>query len=332
MANILVTRFSALGDVAITLPAVHSLAVQHPEHQIYYATNHKFESLIGNLPSNVHFVGADIYGRHKGVRGIWSFCKEIESFGIDAVADMQNNLRSHIIDLFFLLKGKRIALRAKDKWARRKLLRKYKKKVDYLKPYYQRYADVINRLGYRCEITFDRFNLPSPLTRPSDEKWIGVAPFSAHNGKVYPIGRTEAIVEHYSKLEGYKVFLFGGGKKETEIFNEWVSKYRCTSLAGQYNLMQELGIMSQLNVMLSMDSANMHLASLVGTKVVSIWGPSHPAVGFRPWGQSDDSYVQVSLKCRPCSEWGAKPCYRRDWACMHLIPVSMVIDKIDNTI
>ncbi|MBO7368513.1 MAG: glycosyl transferase family 1, partial [Paludibacteraceae bacterium] len=98
-------------------------------------------------------------------------------------------------------------------------------------------------------------------------------------------------------------------------------------MVGRFSMLEELGVMKKLNVMLSMDSANMHLCSLVGTPVVSVWGPSHPYVGFYAWGQPLSNAVQLDLPCRPCSECGAEPCYRGDMACMD-IPCQNVFLKI----
>ncbi len=79
------------------------------------------------------------------------------------------------------------------------------------------------------------------------------------------------------------IFLFGGGKDETPVMNDWAEKYptgdECICSAS-WHLKQELVLMSHLHVMVSMDSGNMHLASLVNTPVVSIWGATHPYAGF----------------------------------------------------
>ena len=41
-------------------------------------------------------------------------------------------------------------------------------------------------------------------------KWIGVAPFAKHRGKIYPVDEMEQVVACLSKCEDYTVFLFGG--------------------------------------------------------------------------------------------------------------------------
>jgi len=80
--------------------------------------------------------------------------------------------------------------------------------------------------------------------------------------------------------------------------------------------------------MLSMDSAGMHLASFKGTPVVSIWGATHHYAGFLGYGQSDDNIVADNIECRPCSVFGNKPCFRKDYACMHNIDPQAVVNQL----
>jgi ADP-heptose:LPS heptosyltransferase len=90
--------------------------------------------------------------------------------------------------------------------------------------------------------------------------------------------------------------------------------------------------MSHLDLMLSMDSANMHLASLTGVPVISIWGATHPYAGFMGYGQNPDNAIQTSLPCRPCSIYGNKPCMSKDYACLNDIRPETVLEKIQLTI
>src|SRR5690606_4511860 len=89
--------------------------------------------------------------------------------------------------------------------------------------------------------------------------------------------------------------------------------------------------MRRLDVMVAMDSLNMHLAALLGVPVISIWGPTHPFSGFGPYGQGNEAIVQVpvaELECRPCSIFGNKPCFRKDLACMNRITPETVHARI----
>ncbi len=130
------------------------------------------------------------------------------------------------------------------------------------------------------------------------------------------------------------IFLFGGGKNETPVMNTWAEKYpaggECFRPAPWH--LEELILMSHLRVMLSMDSGNMHLASLVNTPVVSIWGATHPYAGFMGWHQSPDNAVQLDMPCRPCSIYGNKPCMRGDFACMKNISPELIVEKVENVL
>ena len=87
--------------------------------------------------------------------------------------------------------------------------------------------------------------------------------------------------------------------------------------------------MSQLDTMVSMDSANMHLASICGTRVVSVWGATHPYAGFMGWNQSVDDAVQLDMPCRPCSIYGNRPCLRGDYACLNNIDPVAIADRVE---
>ena len=129
-----------------------------------------------------------------------------------------------------------------------------------------------------------------------------------------------------------RIFIFGGGNKENILIKKITDKHQECINASEYlaSLPQELILMSHLDVMISMDSANMHLASLVNLPVVSIWGATHPYAGFMGWNQSPDNAVQLNLNCRPCSIYGNKPCIRGDFACMKNITPELIVEKVEN--
>lgn len=79
-----------------------------------------------------------------------------------------------------------------------------------------------------------------------------------------------------------------------------------------------------------MDSANMHLASLVGLRTVSVWGATHPYTGFLGWRQRTRDVVQLDMTCRPCSVFGDRPCFRGDYHCLAGITPKMIIEKLEN--
>lgn len=340
MAKILVIRFSAIGDVAMSIPVVYSLATQYPQHQITVLSKPNMAALFTKLPDNVSFRGADLKGNYQGIKGLNRLFKELDAEGYDYIADFHDVLRTKFLRWRFTLKGKKTAHIDKGRKGKKALTRIDNKIRQQQDTSFQRYANVLNALGLSVNIRFSSIYGTSkadivalePIVGKKDaERWIGIAPFATHAGKIYPQEKMEEVVKQLSEQPNTRIFLFGGGTKEVEILSSWENKYpsvRC--IAGKLKMDTELALMSHLDVMVSMDSGNMHLASLVNTPVVSVWGATHPFAGFLGWKQDEKNVVQIDLPCRPCSVFGNKPCLRKDYACLHQITPQMIIERIEN--
>jgi len=342
MSRILIIRFSALGDVAMTIPVIHSLATSYPMHEISVLSRQQFKPLFANLPDNVRFIGADLKGKHKGLSGINRLYIELKDEKFDYVADFHAVLRSNYLCSRFMLAGVPMVQINKGRIEKKKLTQKKNKLLIPLETSFSRYQQVLEKLGFHFDLHFESvfkdkkvditqtMNLTGPK---SDLKWLGIAPFAKHKGKIYPLELQEKVIAHFANDKRVKVFLFGGGENEKSTANKWIEKYTSIlSLVGVLNTYQELEIMSQLDIMFSMDSANMHLASLVNTPVVSFWGATHPYAGFMGWNQSLENTIQTDLFCRPCSIYGQIPCYRKNYECLYKITPDQIIDRIDNVL
>ncbi|MDE5633934.1 MAG: glycosyltransferase family 9 protein, partial [Muribaculaceae bacterium] len=205
-----------------------------------------------------------------------------------------------------------------------------------------RYRQAFHAIGLPAENTFEGLYGAGGCLAPAEafasvtpdkapgEKWIGIAPFAQHKGKIYPPELMEEVMKELASDPAHRIFLFGGGAAEQPVLAGWARKYpRVTSLADKrHGFAVELPLMSRLDVMISMDSANMHLASLVATPVVSVWGATHPYCGFKGWRQSEADIVQLPMTCRPCSVFGNKPCFRGDWQCLRGIPPQLIADRV----
>ena len=336
-------RFSALGDVAMMVPVVYSLAMTYPDVRITVLSRKFARAFFEDLAPNVYFMGADLNMEYRGVKGLNALYRRLMAKNFTAVADFHNVLRSDYLRLRFNLDRYRVAHINKDRAGRRKLTAKGKKCLKQQDSPFKKYADVLARLGYPIENNFKslfseeggNLNLLPALFGPKNsfERWIGIAPFAAHEGKIYPERLMWQVVDQLLACDPQvKIFLFGKGKKEEATFEEWCAKnQRCVSVSKHLETMhQELILMSHLDVMVSMDSANIHMASLVATPVVSIWGATHPLAGFMGWGQSLDNVVQLDLPCRPCSIYGSKPCMLGDYACLSGIAPESIADKVES--
>ncbi|MDR1369059.1 MAG: glycosyltransferase family 9 protein [Dysgonamonadaceae bacterium] len=341
MSRTLIIRLSALGDVAMLVPVLYSAASKYPEQEFILVTKSPLLGIFEYKPSNVTVFPVYAKGEHKGLRGLFRLVGELSALKPDKIIDSHNVLRSVYIRIFFRLKGKKVGIIHKGKAEKKALTGRYNKTFFPLKTSIQRYLDVFKDTGYNFDLEFKSifeyasrdFTLIEPVTGAKDKTWIGIAPFAKHRGKIYPLEKMEEALDTLSSKPGVKLFLFGGGKEETEFLTGWAERYPSTvCIAGKMKFPTELQLMSYLDVMLTMDSGNMHLASLVGTPVVSVWGATHPYTGFYGFGQDPDNAIQLELSCRPCSVYGNKPCFRKDYACMKDISPQMIVKRIDDVL
>ena len=340
MANILIIRLSAIGDVTLTIPVVYSAAKANPDDSFTVVTQSFLIPLFINKPSNVQLVGIDIKGAEKKIVGLLKFAFALAANrDFDVVLDLHNVIRSRMIDCIFRLKGKRVFKIDKKRKERKQLTAKPPKTITPLPSITAIYTDVFHQAGFYFEDTFTSLFACCPppegvgggLNGEKKGCWIGIAPFAKHRGKIYPVDEMEKVVDFLSKKPDTTLFFFGGKGFEETILSQWEFRYPNTHcVAGRYSFVEEIELIGRLDMMLCMDSANMHLASLVGTKAVSIWGATHPYAGFYGYGQDPNDAIQVELPCRPCSIYGNKPCYRKDYACLKQITPEMIITKINN--
>ncbi|WP_158800573.1 glycosyltransferase family 9 protein [Pedobacter sp. L105] len=334
--GLLIIRFSAMGDVAMTAPVLKELNSHYPDVKLTVVSRTLFAPFFEGIP-NLNFYAFDPKGKHKGFLGLIRLFMELRQFQVTAVADLHNNLRSRIIGILFFLCGIKTIRVDKARAEKKKLTRRKEKIMQPLLPMTERYAAVFSALGFpfvlknklhplQPETLSNELNLLTGLHE--NRKWVGISPFAQHLQKVYPLDKMEKVILKLA-AEGYLLFIFGGGEEEKNIAKKWEDQHQnIRSVIGKVNLTQELKLISNLDLMLSMDSSGMHLASLKGVPVVSIWGATHPYTGFLGYGQSIDDALQIELYCRPCSVYGNVPCYRGDLACMNNLSETVVINKV----
>lgn len=325
--RILIIRLSALGDVAMTLPAIYSLARQNPTLEVTVLTSEKFCKLFLECPENLRLVPYS-KERHGGFKGWLRLLGELRRYRFQQVADMHNVMRSWLIDAFFLIQGVRVAMVPKRRKERRRILMDKQS----AEPFIQRYFKVLQRLGHEVKPDFPGFFFESPQIADgplSARKRIGIAPFARYMNKTYPIEQMRQVVRLLDDSGQFDIYLFGGGKRETDIFTAWRAESKHIAYAsGSLSLGEELALMHGLDAMVSMDSANMHLAALTGVRVISIWGSTTPACGFLGWQQRTDDALYADVPCQPCTISGSPVCQRGDLLCFLHITPEQIVEKI----
>ncbi len=341
--NILIARFSALGDIAMALPTVYNACRSNPDRNFYFLTRHHPASLFINAPENLTVVGVDL-DNYKGVGGMYRLADSLRvRYGIDYFIDLHDVLRTKLLSLFFTLRGIPFRKINKGRKEKAKLTRRKNKHLLPLQPTTARYDDTLRRAGFALKDSFTSIFTDSPggkgdpkafasVTPPKKEgeHWLAIAPFAKHRGKIYPLELLDKVVEHFNGEPGEKIFVFGFGKNEEEAIETMSRRYpSVVNMAkAKLGLPGELSLLSHCDAMLSMDSFNMHLASLTGLRTVSVWGATHPYTGFLGRGQSESDTVQLDMTCRPCSVFGDKPCFRGDYHCLWGITPQTIVRKL----
>lgn len=336
--HILIIRFSAIGDIAMTVPVVNALALQYPDVKVTVLSRPFAKAFFSGLAPNVFFMGADLKDEYKGISGLNELFKRVYSKNITHVADFHDVLRSKYLSFRFLINGKKVAHINKHRHQRRRLCRIKDKVLSPLPSSFDNYADVLARLGFRINLSLDNQSL-SPLYNPLEggnkkvfalgnlegALGIGIAPGASYKGKIYPQEKmAELIALLQQRFAGCRIYIFG--EKDNPYSGTVNVRDICNGFA------EEIQLMESLKVMISMDSANMHIASLVGLPVVSVWGQTHPLAGFMGWGQSTDNAVQLDLPCRPCSIYGNKECRYGDYRCITQITPQAIADKVERIV
>lgn len=333
--KILVIRLSAFGDVAMVIPVLYPICRSYPQKKFTLITSPMAAQLYIDKPTNLSVKAIDTKKEYKGIKGVFKLFKQLKKENYNAVADLHDVLRSKILTLLFKLKGVKVATIDKGRKEKRAITAPEKTIFKQLKTSFERYAEVFNKLGLAANQKFEPLTniskLPDWLQRVASDttKWIGVAPVSKHKGKNYPLDKMKQVVDTLSQTNKYKIFIFGS-PADGELLNEWQdAEGKIISLCShKLGFQTEMALMKQLSIVISMDSANMHIATLMGTPVVSIWGATHPYTGFLGWGLNQENVIERNdLACRPCSVFGNKPCKSGNYPCMDIAP-EKIIDKV----
>ena len=333
---VLVTRFSALGDVAMTIPVLYDACRANPQVRFLFVSRPWAAALAQLPPDNLTVLPVDLKKEYPGLRGMVRLARRLRrEYGVQAMADLHSVMRTWVIAATLRMHGVPVQRIDKGRSEKHDLVTgKIRRPLTHTT---ERYRLTFERLGIPAPKSF-RTLFPAELPpcaiageKPDATHWIAVAPFSAHQGKVYPLEKMRQVVDTLAADNHTHIFLMGGGEQEKIILNHWAATHtNVTNVAAiRHTFADELALLARCDLMVSMDSANMHLASLVGLRTLSVWGATHPHSGFMGYGQCDDDAVQLPLDCRPCSVFGNKPCRHGDYPCLNGITPNTIVDKVN---
>lgn len=336
--HLLVLRFSSIGDVVLTIPVLLTFQQQYPEARVTMVAPKMYRPLFE--PLGFGFIAADLKGRHKGLLGLTKLFRQIRrQLKPDLVIDLHSVLRTHILKSLFKMVGTPFFSIDKGRSDKAQLTRKDDKALKQLPHTTQRYAQVFKDAGH--QLTYDAAHPLIPKYQHpeafgfgksiSTTKAIGLAPFAGFEGKTLPFKKIKQLVDDLLE-NSFTVVLFGGPADHSRLEELKNGKEQLINVAGKFDFAGDIVLMQSLKAMISMDSSNMHLATMAGIPVVSIWGATHSYAGFGALGKNEDLEVAVStndLDCRPCSVFGNKPCFRGDYACLNGLETSEILKTVE---
>ena len=330
-----------MGDVAMTVPVLRALVLQHPETKITVVSRPSFQTFFADIP-NVNFFGVDLNQRHKGFFGLLRLFFDLRKLEIDLVADLHNVLRSKVVRILFALSGKKVAATDKGRAEKKALTSLTNKVFASLKPMAERHVDTFQQLGFSIDITHPKFPEKAVLseeiisfTGTKNQNWIGIAPFAHYESKVYPQDLMQHVIDALAENKNNYLFLFGGGATEIQKLQQLQNKHdNVIVVAGKLAFEAEIQLISNLDVMLSMDSGNSHIAAMLGVKVITLWGATHPYAGFKPFNQPDAFCLtadRTQYPLLPTSIYGNKKVKGYDEVMRTILP-SQVVEKINSNL
>jgi ADP-heptose:LPS heptosyltransferase len=346
MKKTLVLRFSAMGDVVLMVPVLRSLVAAHQNIQVTVVTRPRFVSFFQGI-DRVAVFEADVDEKFAGFFGVRQLFRALFlTRDFDVIIDLHDHIRTIVLRNLFKFFGKPVFALDKGRKEKKAFSRKEKKITKPLPHSVERYQKVFEKAGYSFPLLKPPYLIPSEESKKlvqgwfvkkgltKNETWIGIAPYALHKSKIWPLANYPKVIDAIIKKMPVKFFLYGGNDDEEIQYYEDLQLLfpeHIVIVAGRLKLPQEITLMTHLDLMVCLDSSNMHLANMVNTPVLSIWGGTHPDVGFAPFGKGDESIIQISraeLACRPCSVFGKETCYRGDFACLNNITPEVVSERI----
>ena len=161
--------------------------------------------------------------------------------------------------------------------------------------------------------------------------FIAFAPGSIWGSKRWPYYQELA-----ERLASRTAIVLVGGPEDAGLGAEIVAAAvrqggRAASACGALTLRESADVIRRAALLVTNDSAPLHVAQAVATPTVAIFGSTVPAFGFGPRGPRDQIVELAGLMCRPCSAHGPATCPLGHHRCMKALSVEDMLRAIEET-
>ena len=331
--SILILRFSSIGDIVQTTSVVGTLKFYFPDAIIDFMTLSKFAPLLKDHKkiNNIHSV--DIKDGYLKLKKIGL---NINKLDYDLVIDLHNSTRSKII-LSSIRRIKKLRL-PKPRWKRFNLfmfhLNLFSKNFSVKTWLHDPLKDLFP-LGYKMAKTHlnisdsEKYNGLTYLKNYNVEgNYYVVTPGAAWSQKRWLANHYSEVIDRINKKYSLSAVIIGG--KRDKICDQIYSKTHTNvvNIKGKTNLRESLAIVSQADFVLGNDTGFLHAGESLGVFAITILGPTSRETGAGIFLKNSSVIENKTLWCRPCSQNGSVPCYRREQYCMSGIKPDMIMHAV----
>jgi lipopolysaccharide heptosyltransferase II len=305
--RILLIKWSSLGDIILSLPALRAVKQRFPKADIALVTSRQGLEVVSRFSYVKDFF---IVKNPKGLKGLvelFAVSCNLRRFSPRLVCDLQNNKKSHLVS-FLSCARRRIGYKTK--------------KFDFLMneaipgarsvvPPIQHQFRLLEALGIKAVLDPEPINIGQPEAEYAQsiikDSWAGKGQrivginFGASKKwqtKRWPIENIARLSDMLA-LDGMRVFITGT-KEDSDGAKKIISLSRSKpfDITGKTNIMQLIAFIKRCDVFITSDSAPMHIAAFCGIPVVALFGPTDPKRHIQDNGRF--SLIYKKLKCSPC--------------------------------
>ena len=312
--KVLILRFSSIGDIVLTTPAVRCLKKQWPDAEIHFCTKRIYEPLINSNPY--------IDQRHFLDDSLSQLIRTLHAEHYDYIIDLHNSLRTRLIRISLGVRTYIIDKLNVRKW----LYVRWKLNVMPDRHIVDRYVATLKPLGVQNDgLGLDYF-IPTndqidrrdlPLTHQSG--YVAYAIGGQHATKRLPLDR---MIDLCRKINEPIILLGDSADRATgEAIRQTLGNSVIYNACGRYTINQSASLLAQAWVVFSHDTGLMHIAAALQKTVYSIWGSTTPRLGMYPYKTRYYVLEKEGLSCRPCSKIGYDRCPLHHFRCMNELPL-----------
>lgn len=322
--RLLFIRFSSIGDIVLTTPAVRCAKNQIPGVEIHFLTKLSMKDLVVGNPyiHQCHFLSENI---DQTITAL----KEIP---FDYIIDLHQNIRTWKIKKAIGVPAFSYKKLSLQKWLLAKLHINLLPKTHVCNRYIDtlQHFKVINDgkgLDYFFpkDYSFKAANIPTSHLAGFIAFVIG----ASYLNKKMPV---EKWIELAKQIK--KPIVLIGGKEDITLGNELTAAVPdfIYNAVGKYDLKESASIIQMAQVVVSHDTGFLHVAAAFNKPTITIWGATSPALQFEAYYSADAkaphyNSIVPNLNCQPCSKQGENKCPQGHFACMRLQNITTIASK-----